>query len=74
MFLLLQACLGLTIHGEQRQIFFNRPRLPRSLREIQMPNLRVGDALVDLCIRRHREDVGITVERRTGRVEVRVLK
>ena len=72
--MLLQACLGLTIDGAHRRLCFRRPELPPTLDEIFISGLRVGEIEVDLRFRRHGRDTGITVQRRTGRVEVRVLK
>jgi glycogen debranching enzyme len=69
-FLLLQACLGLTIDGPARRVRFRHPRLPASLRMVRITNLRVGDASVDLELDRHPQHVGITVLRKEGQVEV----
>jgi glycogen debranching enzyme len=73
-FLMLQACLGLTIDAPRRQIQFRRPALPKWLPRVTIDNLRVGDATVDLRLERHRRDVGINLARRDGDVEVLVLK
>jgi glycogen debranching enzyme len=73
-YLLLQACLGLTVNGPDQRVSFAYPRLPRSLHEVRISNLRVGDASVDLLLRRHGDDVGINVLHRTGSVEVVMVK
>jgi glycogen debranching enzyme len=73
-FLLLQACLGLSIKGPEAKISFSRPLLPESLQEIRIKNLKVGKALVDLFLQRHAQDVGINVIRREGGVEIVVVK
>ena len=73
-FMLLQACLGLTIRAPQREVRFARPALPPSLREVHVRDLRVGDATIDLDITRHAEDVGINVTRKVGDVEVIAVK
>jgi hypothetical protein len=44
--------------------------LPPWLEVLEISNLRLGDASVDLQLRRSREDVGLTVLRRDGTVEV----
>jgi glycogen debranching enzyme len=69
-FLLLQACLGLTIDGPGARLRFRHPRLPAALEAVRITGLRVGAAEVDLALQRHPEGVGINVLRRSGRVDV----
>ncbi|HEV8613294.1 MAG TPA: amylo-alpha-1,6-glucosidase, partial [Gemmatimonadales bacterium] len=69
-FLLLQAVLGLEISAPERRIQFRSPRLPPFLEEVRITDLRVGDAVLDLDLRRHKDDVGIEVTRRTADIEV----
>lgn len=73
-FLFLQACLGLSIDAPAREISFHYPLLPPSIEEIRITGLRVGDAGVDLRLRRHGRDVGVTILDRRGEVEVAVKK
>jgi glycogen debranching enzyme len=73
-FLLLQACLGLSVHGHPPQVSFSYPRLPPFLQEVRISNLRVGQASVDLFIRRHAQDVSISIARRQGQVEILTVK
>lgn len=73
-FLLLQACLGLTIRATERRLYFVKPVLPAFLQEVRIRNLKVGEATLDLLLRRHDEDVGINVTRRGGTVEVVTVK
>jgi glycogen debranching enzyme len=73
-FMLLQACLGLTVDGRAREIRFETPSLPAWLPEVRLTNLQVADASVDLLLERHPHDVGVTVLRREGRVRVTVVK
>jgi glycogen debranching enzyme len=73
-FLLLQACLGLTINAPEAQVSFAYPLLPAFLKEVQIRGLKVGAASVDLLLLRHGHDVGINVLRRDGRLEVRMVK
>lgn len=71
----LQACLGLSIScTPQPRIGFYNTRLPPFLNQVEITNLTVGDAKVDLLIRRHENDVGVIVPRRLGEVEVIVVK
>lgn len=73
-FLLLQACLGLSIRATEGRIVFSYPLLPEFLPEIRLRNLRVGTASVDLSLKRYEQDVGITVMRREGRVQIVTIK
>ncbi len=73
-FLLLQACLGLAIHAPERRLYFVRPLLPEFLQQVRITNLRVGEASVDLQLRRYDQDVGISVARREGPIEVVTVK
>jgi glycogen debranching enzyme len=71
-FMLLQACLGISFHQEKPHIRFTHPILPKFLPWIRIENLRVGDASVDLMLRRHPKDVSINVLRSEGDVGVAV--
>jgi glycogen debranching enzyme len=71
-FLLLQACLGLSVRGEE--VLFSYPLLPAFLREVRIHRLRVGEASVDLLLQRHGDDVGINVLRREGKVQICSVK
>jgi glycogen debranching enzyme len=73
-FLLLQAALGLSIQAQPGKVSFFRPVLPDFLPEIQIANLRVGTASVDLCLRRGKQNVEIAVARREGDVEIVVIE
>lgn len=74
-FLLLQACLGLSVCALGRPgVRFLYPRLPRFLTELRIEGLRLGDGRVDLVVRRHRDDVTVTVPFRRGEVEVVVVR
>ena len=73
-FMLLQSCLGLSIHAHDRVVRFSRSMLPRFLDEVRITGLQVGDARVDLNLERYGDDVGIHVARRDGHVEVLAVK
>jgi len=73
-FMVLQACLGLSIVASEQKVIFNHPILPDFIDKMQIKNLTVGTASVDLLLRRHDLDVGITVIRRVGKVEVVSVK
>src|SRR5262249_55845886 len=73
-FVLLQACLGLSLRASEPRICFSYPLLPPFLREVRIRNLQVGRASVDLLLLRHQHDVGINVIRREGEVEIHMVK
>jgi glycogen debranching enzyme len=73
-FLLLQACLGLSVRAHPPQVSFSYPLLPPYLQEVCIKNLRVGEASVDLFIRNHAQDVSINIARRQGKVEIQTVK
>lgn len=73
-FMLLKASLGLTIDAEKNLLQFYLPRLPSNFRDVRISNLRVGQYSVDLMLRSHPEDIGINVLRKTGPVDVVVMK
>jgi glycogen debranching enzyme len=69
-FALLQACLGLEIDAAHRAVRLRHPRLPASLHSMCVRNLPVGNARLDLLLRRHDEDVAVNILRREGNAEV----
>jgi glycogen debranching enzyme len=73
-FMLLQACLGITIHGSPPQLLLRHAMLPQSIEKIEIRRLQVADAIVDLAIRRSRDSVNLTVLRRTGDLEIVSVK
>lgn len=70
----LQACLGMSIRAPEAKVVFTYPILPEFLHELQIMNLKVGKASLDLLLRRYELDVGVTVMRRDGDVEVVEIK
>lgn len=73
-FMLLQACLGLEVRGAEGLVVFSRPLLPPFLQRLRIRGLRVGQARVDLDLRRHGSDVGVNVTDRQGEVTVMSIK
>jgi glycogen debranching enzyme len=69
-FLLLQACLGISINHSEKSITFRYPALPAYLQRVHIRNLKVGDASIDLSLERYPHVVGVNVMRREGDVEV----
>jgi glycogen debranching enzyme len=69
-FQLLQACLGLQIDGTRRLVSFDRPVLPQFLERVEIRNLSVGTARLNLVLDRHESQVAVRVARRVGEAEV----
>jgi glycogen debranching enzyme len=72
-FMLLQACLGMTVDAPAGRIVFRRPALPRFLEFVQVRNLRVGPSTVDLLLERHAHNVGVNVLKRDGPVQIETV-
>jgi hypothetical protein len=72
--MMLQACLGMSIHAEPSRITFDRPHLPEFIREIRLCEIQVGQAKIDLLLERYQHDVGITILRKTGQIAVMINK
>jgi glycogen debranching enzyme len=73
--LVLEASLGLQIVAPGNRVIFSKPFLPPFLPRVSIRGLKIGDATIDLLLTRHDEgDVGVNVLRRSGTVDVVVLK
>lgn len=73
-FLLIQACLGITIDAKERRITFKEPILPKVIETLTLRHIRVGGAEIDITLHNHEHDVGITVIRKQGDVEVVTIR
>jgi glycogen debranching enzyme len=73
-FMMLQACLGLEIDALNSEVRLVRPALPLWLEALQIHDLEVGDASIDLSIEHLPRDVGVNLMRRTGDVRVVIVK
>ena len=73
-FLLLEACIGLRLDAVARRVSFTRGTLPETIDWLQLSNLSVGGARVDLRLERHPHDLGVTVLRREGAVDIVAVK
>ena len=74
-FLLLEACLGLSVSASERRLTFSKPVLPRFLKQVTIRGLKVAAGRADLLLTRHDAgDVGVNVLRREGALDVVVLK
>lgn len=73
-FLVLQACLGLSIQMPENKIWFRNPALPEFLEQIQLKNLKIGDNTLDITFVRDHHDVAINVKRKEGGIEIITIK
>jgi glycogen debranching enzyme len=73
-FLLCQACLGVQVNAEKKQVRFVRPSLPEFLGEFHIVNLQVGDGSIDIDVIRQGDDVGITVRNATNNLAVVLVR
>jgi glycogen debranching enzyme len=63
-FLMLQACLGLSVHTTEAKVYFDSPVLPECINQIYLKNLQLDSSLLDLVVDRTFQGIG--VERRQG--------
>src|SRR3569832_1715942 len=69
-FYLLQACLGMSFDLARREIRFKNPQLPAFLDSVELQDLVIGDAIVDLQLQRFPNNVGINIVSKVGNVNV----
>jgi glycogen debranching enzyme len=70
---LLQAILGLCPHASESELLVVRPQLPYWLEEVQVRNLRVGTASVDLLYEQHDRRTRVSVLNATAGLRVTVV-
>jgi len=73
-FLILQACLGVRLQVSPPRVLFRRTVLPASLRQIEIRNLTVGSANVDLLIQTEGDGVDVRLLRKQGNVDIISVK
>ena len=71
--LLLQSSLGLEFNADCNEILLRKPRLPSFLDEVNLSNLRLGQSVVDLTLRRHGDEVSVQVLRNEGYIKVAAI-
>jgi hypothetical protein len=69
-FLLLQACLGLSIDGSEKQLIFDRPYLPEGIPQLWVKNIRLDRSRADLFLDRHAGTVRVEVIEKQGDMKV----
>ena len=70
LFHLLGSMLGLEPDAANHELRLNAPMLPGWLPEVRLTSLRVGDAVMDLLVRRTDGSTGVDVLRRSGVLDV----
>ncbi len=70
---LIQACLGLEIDAKAARVRLRRPRLPHFLEWMTLKRLPVGNASLDLLLKRQDSSVAVTLLSRQDEAEVEVL-
>jgi glycogen debranching enzyme len=71
---MLQACLGLEVDASLRVARLRYPRLPEPLVSLHVRGLPIGNAKVDLLLRRHGGDVSVNILERRGDAEIVTLQ
>jgi glycogen debranching enzyme len=69
-YLLLRACMGMSIQAPEKRISFANPVLPAELDELRVEHLQVGAASVDLLLKRHSRGIAVEVLNKTGELEI----
>ena len=69
-FMLLQACVGITIDAKNRRVVFDRPFLPQGIPQLSIRDLRIEDCRVSLFLERDSGPVRIQVVEKHGEVDV----
>jgi glycogen debranching enzyme len=70
-FMLLQACLGLSINGESAHVEIRNPTLPIGIDRLTVADLEVGDGAIDLTFERQGSRVAVHSNSRGPRLRVR---
>ena len=73
-FAVLEACLGMTFDAQRSEIRFTHPVLPDFIDELQIHNITLNDARIDIVLRRYFETAGVEVRRQRGDVDIVVIK
>ena len=69
---LFASCLGITVDPERHLVEFSSARLPETIHQLELINLRVGGNSVDLRLRRDGDAIGVDIIGGDGEVRVSV--
>jgi len=65
-FMMIQACLGLSIDAGRREVRLVRPHLPAGVHELSLHGLTVDGGCIDIVVQRHGTDIAVTPKRCEG--------
>jgi glycogen debranching enzyme len=71
-FMLLEACLGLSIDARKRRLILERPYLPPDISQLWIRGLEVASASVDLSLERKDSAISVEVMEKRGELDVLV--
>ncbi len=69
-FLILEGCLGITVHADRGRIVFDRPFLPEGIPQLSIRDLRCGKVAVDLLLERRNDSVLVHLENKQENIEI----
>ena len=69
-FMLLQACLGISVDAKNKRITFDRPLLPQGIPQLSINDLRIEDCRLSLFLERDTGPVRIQASDKHGEVDV----
>ena len=69
-FMLLQACLGISIDARKKRVTFERPYLPQGIQQLTISDLCVEDCRMGMFLERDSGRVRIQVTEKHGEAEV----
>jgi len=69
-FMMVEACLGMTVDGVNRRVLFDHPCLPRGIPQLWIRGLAIGNSSVDFLFKRRGYSVGVQVLEKNDDVEV----
>jgi len=72
--LILEACLGIRIQASPPRVLFRRTMLPPALPKVEIRNLKVGNATVDIAVERTEEGAYLRIPRKAGEVDIVSIK
>jgi glycogen debranching enzyme len=73
-YMALEACLGISIQAKEKRILFDQPCLPKTIPFMDFKDLKVGQASVDIKLRRAHDAVHVDVTEKRGDVEILLVK
>jgi glycogen debranching enzyme len=73
-FQLIQACARLSVDLQGSRLVVHRPALPPFLNYLKLTNLELPFGVVDLLVERHRDEVAVSVLRRSGEFLLEVTR